>query len=173
MKHIETFEKLAYRVALLLTLLAAARLGWTVTQMNARTVQYTPVPSVEQTFPPGLAASAMAAMPMTGLQMMMGPEAINSAIAAAVGTATPSISPNEKPASPHPVFISSYLAVQAGPPRSELRVNGALVGQTPFLGQISCELGQTVKLDVLPPKGVPKRFEIPCLAGEMRLRDEP
>ena len=173
MKHIETFERLAYRLALLLTLLAAARLGWTLTQLKSQTVQYTPVPSVDRTFPPGLVASAIAGLPTTGLQMMMGPEAINSAIAAAVGTATPSISANEKPASPQRVFISSYLSVQAGPPRSELRVNGALVGQTPFLGQISCEQGQTVKLDVLPPKGVPKRFEIPCLPGEMRLRDEP
>jgi hypothetical protein len=173
MKHVETFEKWAYRIALLLTLLAAARLGWTWTQLNARTVQYTPVPTVEQSPPSGLAGAALAAMPTTGLQMMMGPEAINSAIAAAVGTAPASVSSNQKPASPHREFISSFLSVQAGPARSELRVNGALVGQTPFLGQISCEQGQTVKLDVLPPKGVPKRYEIPCLAGEMRLRDEP
>lgn len=173
MKHIETFQKWAYRIALLLTLLAAARLGWTWTQLNAQTVQYTPVPTVDRALPSGAVGAALAAMPSAGLQMMMGPEAINSAIAAAVGTAPASMSSNQKPAGPQRVFISSFLSVQVGPTRSELRVNGALVGQTPFLGQISCEQGQTVKLDVLPPKGVPKRYEIPCLPGEMRLRDEP
>ena len=173
MRHIETVEKWAYRIALLLALLSAARLGWTWTQLNARTVQYTPVPSVERTLPSGMAAAALAAMPSAGLQMMMGPEAINSAIAAAVGTAPTSVASSEKPTSPPRKFIRSYLSVQAGPARSELRVNGALVGQTPFLGEISCEQGKTVKLDVLPPKGVPKRYEIPCLGGEMRLRDEP
>jgi hypothetical protein len=170
MKRIEPLEHWAYRLALILTLVAAARFGWAVARLGAATAadspRSQPAPYAD------LPLLGPASMPKSGLAMAT-PEAISSAIAAAVGSATSVSSSSDKPVSPPREIINSFLSVQAGVPRSELRVNGSLVGKTPFLGQISCERGQTVRLDVLPPKGVPSHYEIPCLAGEMRLRDEP
>jgi len=173
MTRLELIERWAFRIAMVSTLIGAARFGWALTQLNAKRE-----PAVEaREFGPrqgsaGPDLSSLITPPTSGLRMPS-PEAIQSAIAAAVGSPTPMSSSESGIARARPDIISSYLSVNAGPARSELRVNGALVGRTPFLGQISCERGQTVRLDVLPPQGLPNHYEIPCLPGEMRLRDDP
>lgn len=61
------------------------------------------------------------------------------------------------------------LVVTVGPDRSELRVDGVRVGHTPYVGEITCKAGESVKLDVLPPKGNPSSFERSCVPGTLRV----
>lgn len=162
MTRLQRFERAVYRLALLLALVAAARFGWVLARQGWRQVteEKPHVTLAERPQLPTLADFQRQMMPPMGA-----PSSIDSAIAEAVGSS--------KPAAEVRTFIKSYLSVQAGPARSELRVDGLLVGRTPYVGQIGCEQGKAVKIDVLPPKGMPKHYEIPCLEGEMHLRDEP
>lgn len=170
--NIEVLERWSYRAALLFTLVAAARFGWTLTQLNAQSSVDTKLQRLAvRANHPSPTESALAELQATGLPTH-DPSALASAIAAAVGTA-PMALPSDRPVNLPREIVTSYLSVQAGPARSELRVNGTLLGKTPFLGQVSCERGEAVKVDVLPPKGLPRHYEIPCLPGEMRLREEP
>lgn len=178
MTRLEQLEKLAYRVALLLTLAAAARFGWSLTQVTSRRVAAaSEAPNTsEHVHQSGLAlpGAAFPGLPTSSAPLgMPSPEAMKAAIAAAVGSSVTAPAPIIGTAKPPRDIVHSFLSVQSGAPRSELRINGELVGRTPFLGQISCERGQTVRVDLLPPKGLPNHYEIPCLEGEMRLRDEP
>ena len=162
MIYLERFERTAYHLALLFLLVAAARLGWVLVRQGSREMS-AQKPTVTVHRPrelPGVSDFAG-----QGESRAISPNSINSAIAAAMASASP-VAPTRE-------YVKSYLSIQVGPPRSELRVDGLLVGRTPYVGQIACERGRTVKIDLLPPKGMPKHYEIFCLDGEMRLRDEP
>jgi hypothetical protein len=158
----ERFERAVYRLALLLALLAAARFGWVFIRQSWHnaTAEKPHVTMAETTKLPTLADLQRQMLPP-----MAGPASLDSAIAEAVGSSKPAALPR--------TFVKSYLSVQAGKARSELRVDGLLVGRTPYVGQIGCERGKTVNIDLLPAKGMPKHYEVPCLEGEMHLRDEP
>ncbi len=162
MTRLVRLERAVYRLALLLTLVAAARFGWVLARQGWRqTTAEKPNETIREHHElPGLAD-----LQRQMLLPMATANSIDSEIAAAVGSSKPPPLSRE--------FIKSYLSVQSGPARSELRVDGLLVGRTPYVGQIGCERGKTVKIDLLPPKGMPKHYEIPCLEGEMHLRDEP
>lgn len=169
MMRLITLERSAYRLALVLSLVAMARLGWvfaqtSISRADSPVIQYSPVPTT--TVQP-----IIQQLPKNLSMQLVSPESIQSAIAEAVGTASP-IPTSTGPITKGRHIIASYLTVQVNPPRSELRANGTLLGHTPFVGQISCELGQNVRLDILPPKGMPKRYEVPCLGGQMRLTDD-
>jgi len=168
MIRLQRFERIAYRLALFLMLVAAARFGWVLARQQWRQ---------QRTEKPSAAIREHNELPaVADLQRQLAlasPGAIESAIAAAVGSNPTTTAGASSSAPPPRNFIKSYLSVQAGPARSELRVDGLLVGRTPYVGQIGCEGGKTVKIDLLPPKGMPKHYEVPCLEGEMHLRDEP
>ncbi|MBK8994883.1 MAG: hypothetical protein IPM35_03910 [Myxococcales bacterium] len=61
------------------------------------------------------------------------------------------------------------LVVTLGADRSELRVNGTKVGNTPYVGEISCRAGESIKLDILPPRGNPTTIEKSCVPGTLRV----
>lgn len=170
MKRLAMLERLAYRFAFLCLLVAAARFGWTLSHLATKKVDFRVevLTGAQVTGPPPVVDLSKS----LSMQMQT-PESIQSAIAVAVGTANPSGSAFAQPIGTQRSSITGYLSVQVGPPRSELRVNGRFLGHTPFVGQIACEKGETVKLDVLPPRGMPKHYEIPCTGGEMRLDEEP
>jgi len=170
MMRLVRLERLAYGTALSCMLVVTARFGW----IWARRLSNNSNPTVHVwTNTRDSKGQGGLNLPSALSMQMQTPESISSAIAAAVGTAKVSVSGFEKSTAPQHDSVTGFLSVEVGPPRSELRVNGRLVGKTPYVGQIGCQRGQTLKLDILPPKGMPKQFEIPCLAGEMRLRDEP
>ena len=166
MIRLQRFERIAYRIAVLLILVAAARFGWVLARQQWRQRDAEkPAENVRD-------HNELPAVADLHRQLALAsPGAIESAIAAAVGSSPPATAGS--PAAPARDFIKSYLSVQAGQARSELRVDGLLVGRTPYVGQIGCERGKTVKIDLLPPRGMPKHYEVPCLEGEMHLRDEP
>ncbi len=59
-------------------------------------------------------------------------------------------------------LIYPTLYVNFGPERSEVFVNGVRVGQTPFIGEVGCRMGDLVKVDIAPPAGAPLRFMGRC-----------
>ena len=63
------------------------------------------------------------------------------------------------------------LLVDLGPNRSEVFVGGRLVGHTPYVGQVSCEPNESIKIQVLPPKGVPL-FRVAVCRGDTILANE-
>jgi hypothetical protein len=170
MIRLQRLERIAYRLAVLLIFVSAARFGWVLARQQWQK-QDAEKPTVGVSEHNGLPAVAdlqrQLALPMAS------PGAIESAIAAAVGSSPIATAGSSSTTAPPRNFVKSYLSVQVGQARSELRVDGLLVGRTPYVGQIGCERGTTVKIDLLPPKGMPKHYEVPCLEGEMHLRDEP
>ncbi len=78
----------------------------------------------------------------------------------ASASAQPSLgtSPRAKTASSQParqvrVMVGALLSVKHGTQRSEVYVNGELVGSTPFAGDLSCRQGEPVNIEIVPRKG--------------------
>lgn len=67
------------------------------------------------------------------------------------------------------------LSISAGEPRSEVFVNGVRRGHTPFLGDVSCKIGEPLMIQVIPKKGALLVFERICRPGTLSLSkpDEP
>jgi hypothetical protein len=63
------------------------------------------------------------------------------------------------------------LVVTGGADRSELRVDGVKVGQTPYVGEVTCRAGEVVRLELLPPKGLPSSHERKCLPGTIKVEE--
>jgi len=100
---------------------------------------------------------------------------LDSAVAPAPPPPAPA--PTATPARPAGSVVKSGtalrlpLVVTAGKDRSELRVDGVKVGQTPYVGEITCKAGERVRIDVLPPKGNPASYERGCVPGTLRVGD--
>jgi hypothetical protein len=54
------------------------------------------------------------------------------------------------------------ILVDVGPARSEVFIGKKNVGMTPYGGQIACTLGEEIKIQVLPPEGVPITRRLTC-----------
>lgn len=72
---------------------------------------------------------------------------------------------------PPPVPTQRRILVDVGPARSEVFIGKKNVGMTPFGGQIACLSGEEIKIQVLPPKGIPIQRRVMCL-GETLLVQE-
>lgn len=59
------------------------------------------------------------------------------------------------------------LSISAGAPRSEVWVNGSKRGNTPFLGEVSCKVGASLRIEVVPPRGAPLVYERECRPGNV------
>jgi hypothetical protein len=71
------------------------------------------------------------------------------------------------------VPVKLTLGISYGPPRSDVYVNGRHVGQTPFLGDTSCKTGNSLKIEILPPKGLPITYLRECYGGSMEISTSP
>jgi len=65
------------------------------------------------------------------------------------------------------------LGVSAGPPRSDVYINGRKVGQTPFLGDTSCKTGQSIRIEIMPPRGAPLVYSRDCVGGALEISGPP
>ncbi len=65
------------------------------------------------------------------------------------------------------------LGVTAGSPRSEVYVNGRLVGHTPFLGDTSCKVGLPLRIEIVPDTGPPLVYERECVGGTIEISGPP
>lgn len=61
------------------------------------------------------------------------------------------------------------LFVNWGPPRSEVRVQGRVVGHTPFAGQYTCRDGDRLEVSVIPTVGPPLSKTLVCLSHQARI----
>ena len=57
------------------------------------------------------------------------------------------------------------VAITAGPPRSEAYFKGRRLGSTPFFGDLDCTPGEELKIDIMPPKGMPLTYTRVCRPG--------
>lgn len=56
------------------------------------------------------------------------------------------------------------LAVTVGG-RAGVYVDHAYMGKSPYIGEVSCRVGGTVTIQILPAKGAPRVFKRTCVAG--------
>jgi hypothetical protein len=64
--------------------------------------------------------------------------------------------------------VRVYLVITDAVDRSEIYVNGALIGRVPFVGDHTCRAGEALKIEILPPRGAPIVHQRTC-AGEIRI----
>jgi hypothetical protein len=57
------------------------------------------------------------------------------------------------------------MMVMAEPDRSEVLVDGVNVGNSPFVGEVTCKAGEKIQIEMVPPKGLPRKFERMCTPG--------
>jgi hypothetical protein len=75
------------------------------------------------------------------------------------------------PEPPAPVPAMRRILVDVGPPRSEVFVGKTRVGHTPYGGQIACLSEDEVKVQILPPQGVPIVRVVACRGDTLLIRD--
>jgi hypothetical protein len=88
--------------------------------------------------------------------------------------AGPSGIASSRPAGSAPAVASGTpvrvkLVVYAKSERAEVRVDGAKLGSSPYLGETSCRAGETVVVELVPARGSIKRYERPCAPGAIRI----
>ncbi|MCC6216825.1 MAG: hypothetical protein IT376_18345 [Polyangiaceae bacterium] len=103
--------------------------------------------------------------------------------AAAPATSAPQPEPPPPSAEPSAAPAARSAATPAGAPvrmslvvdsvhgRAQVFVDGVPVGDTPFLGDVSCRGGKPVKIDIMPAKRVPITREVECTKGARRVTD--
>lgn len=65
------------------------------------------------------------------------------------------------------------IVVDMGPPRSTVYLDGLEKGRTPYVGQISCIVGSSIKIEVLPQSGAPITRSVNCGADNIHAGPEP
>jgi len=151
-----------------LLLLAFVRLGYIAYQQRPAQVTYSPVPKeVEprnqgpQT-PPGIPPGLLE-------RLRMRPAPLPSELLAQ--ELAPSAQSGTSP--PKPQVTRIYVAIHQGPVRSEIRLNGVTLGQTPYVGEIRCTHGEPLEFILIPPKGLPRRSLHTCDRTEITITDKP
>jgi hypothetical protein len=89
--------------------------------------------------------------------------------ASSASAAPPDPAPPPVPTGPRALVgtpLRLSIVVNAEQDRSEVMIDGVHVGNTPYVGEVSCKAGQRIKIDVLPPKGAPDTFERVCAPGQ-------
>jgi hypothetical protein len=148
------------RLFTLLVLIGAVRLGYVAYTQRAPKVVYTQVSSNES-----VATEQTPGMPF-------GLEALRRGLAPAVPSDLLRQTATGVAGAPtRPARRQIYLVINVGPDRSELVINGVVHGQTPYVGEVTCQSGGKLTITVVPPKGMPKRFEHACDRREIRIEE--
>ena len=86
----------------------------------------------------------------------------------------PRAAPSEGAGAPQPGRPRSIqLGISAGPGRSEIYVNGRLLGNTPFVGDTSCKTGLPLRIELVPPSGPPLVYERECRGTMIEISGPP
>lgn len=100
-----------------------------------------------------------------------------SASGASVGPVAPLVRPKAAPSSvvarAPGAPRSIQLGISAGPTRSEIYVNGRLLGNTPFVGDTSCKTGLPLRIELVPPSGPPLVYERECRGTMIEISGPP
>ena len=65
--------------------------------------------------------------------------------------------------------IRTTIVVNVDPPRSEVTIDGARVGRTPYVGDVVCRAGEQVAVRVALDRGATMVFDRPCLPGTIHV----
>ena len=130
-------------------------------------------------------AAALVAVVCVRFAVAGGEHAFGGPRAPAAGTARSSPPPRVAPAPVRPRPAPSQavvhagaprsiqLGISAGPNRSEIYVNGRLLGHTPFVGDTSCKTGLPLRIELVPPAGPPLVYERECRGGIIEISGPP
>lgn len=104
------------------------------------------------------------------------PPAAPAAAPVETASAAPAAEPSAAPAArsavtPAGAPVRMSLVVDSVHGRAKVFVDGVPVGDTPFLGDVSCRGGKPVKIDIMPAKRVPITREVECTKGARRVTD--
>lgn len=67
--------------------------------------------------------------------------------------------------------LHTVISVTHGNQRSEVYVNGELMGNTPYAGDVSCKRGELVSVEIAPRNGPPIVREVMCQSGPMEVSE--
>jgi hypothetical protein len=76
--------------------------------------------------------------------------------------------PHEAPSGPS---VRLMLSVVVGPERSEVYVNGRLLGLSPYLGDFTCKQGENLKIEVVPVRQPLLTRQAKCVGRTLLIRD--
>ena len=79
-----------------------------------------------------------------------------------IGSASAAPAPRGKP-------VRVRMSITAGPDRADVYVDGAKLGQVPFLGDTSCRAGETISIEIVPKTGNKMKLERTCELGTIRV----
>lgn len=65
--------------------------------------------------------------------------------------------------------VRMRVVVTRGPDRAEVRINGGVLGNSPFVGETSCRVGEALVVELVPARGPAQRFDRKCEAGVLRI----
>jgi len=65
--------------------------------------------------------------------------------------------------------VRMRVVVTRGPDRAEVRINGGVLGNSPFVGETSCRVGEALVVELVPVRGQAQRFDRKCEAGVLRI----
>jgi hypothetical protein len=144
------------------------RIGYVAWIHRPKTVTLTPVPKTtsSQTEAMPLGGQSLQQALIENLKLKPAPlpsELLKLELAPA---GTTSVAPKSPPIS------HVYLAIHQGPARSEVQLNGITLGQTPFVGEITCKRGEPLEFVLIPPKGMPRRSSHICDRTEITITDK-
>lgn len=124
-----------------------------------------------------VATARFALSAVTGTVARTAPELVPSAIQdrPIVTADPPRPAPKPPPAGPTAVRGASLripIVISVGKDRSEVRINGTEVGHSPYVGEVSCKAGETIRIELIPKTGTSKQFLRECAPGAVRLTED-
>jgi len=84
----------------------------------------------------------------------------------------PSVAPaGRKPARAAPgALVTTQIVVEGtGLGRAAVRVDGTAVGQTPYIGDVTCRVGEPVQVEIVGSSDERRSYAVPCRDDVLRL----
>lgn len=63
--------------------------------------------------------------------------------------------------------------ITLAPDQSEIFIDDARVGRTPYMGDVECEIGKRVRVKLVPPKGATVEFDRACDSKDLEITKAP
>jgi hypothetical protein len=86
--------------------------------------------------------------------------------------APPPAPPPAGPTATRGASLRIPVVVSVGTDRSAVRINGAEVGHSPYVGEVSCKAGETIRIELIPKTGTSRQFLRECVPGALRLTED-
>ncbi len=64
------------------------------------------------------------------------------------------------------------IVISIGDDRSVVRINDTEVGHSPYVGEVSCKAGKTIRIELVPKDGTKRQFLRECAPRAIRLTED-